>query len=103
MRYLYFLLVLFCIASTSIAQNKTEVFEISKPSTKILTSNYNKFTLIDVRDDTSKIGIVQKGMFNIKARLICVPPLNIQLQSTFDSLNPRPKLISSKIITRPPP
>ncbi len=86
MRYLYFLLVLFCIASTSIAQNKTEVFEISKPSTKILTSNYNKFTLIDVRDDTSKIGIVQKGMFNIKARLICVPPLNIQLQSTFDSL-----------------
>jgi hypothetical protein len=86
MRYLSLFLILFCIATSSLAQNKTEVFEISKPATKILASNYNKFTLLDIRDDTSTIGIVQKGMFNTKAKLICVPALDVQLRSTFVSL-----------------
>jgi hypothetical protein len=85
MRYLFFLFTII-ISNTASAQKRTEVFQLSTPTKKVEQSLFNKFSIIDIREDTSTIGIVQKGMFNSKAKLVCEPSLEKQLITTFDSL-----------------
>ena len=84
----------FCIAvlfflgagKTSNAQKTTEAFTFENKVTTEQSSYFSDFNLIDVRDDTASIGIIQKGILNKKVSLVCEPPLNDQLKTIFKQL-----------------
>src|ERR1700743_257433 len=71
----------------STAQKRTEEFELALPETKVTGSLYNSIILVDKRDDTSSLGIVQKGAFNAKAKVVAVTPLSDQLSKLVTALN----------------
>lgn len=68
------------------AQKVTETFKFENILTPRHSTYFNDFNLIDLREDTASIGIVQKGLLNKKATLVCEPPLNEQLKTVFKQL-----------------
>lgn len=72
------------------AQKKTEDFLISIPERKDIKSEFSKIKLIDARPDTTNVGIVQKGAFNSKAKVIPVKPLQAQFQELLSSISKNP-------------
>lgn len=82
------LIFLGIILSVSLySQKRTEDFSISFPDKKPEKSYYKTIQLIDVRIDTASLGIVQKGAFNAKARVIPTAPLNDQFQNLLNHIN----------------
>ena len=71
---------------TSHAQKITETFKFENTLTAEQSTYFSDFNLIDVRDDTAVIGIIQKGILNKKATLVCEPPLGNQLKTIFKQL-----------------
>lgn len=71
---------------TSLAQKNTEIFKFETRLTAEQSNYFSGFNLIDVRDDTASIGIIQKGILNKKVNLVCEPPLNEQLKTIFKQL-----------------
>lgn len=63
------------------AQQLTKDFELPKPGTLVTGSYYNAIEILDSRLDTTNFGIVQRGAFNRKARVIAKPSLHQQLQN----------------------
>lgn len=80
------LFFLFAGGTTSLAQKNTETFKFDTSVTTKPSNYFNGFNLIDVRDDTASIGIIQKGMLNKKTTLVCEPPLSDQLKTMFQQL-----------------
>ncbi|AKK72203.1 hypothetical protein [Chryseobacterium gallinarum] len=81
------LLITLCLASVSFSQKRTEDFSISFPDKKLEKSYYKTITLIDNRIDTTSLGIVQKGAFNTKARVVPTTHLSDQFQKLLDHIN----------------
>ncbi|MBV8328208.1 hypothetical protein [Chryseobacterium sp.] len=81
-----FLLTL-CVTSALSAQKRTEDFSISFPEKKLDQSYYKTIQLIDNRIDTTSLGIVQKGAFNTKARVVPTTSLSNQFQKLLDNIN----------------
>ncbi len=73
-------------ANTLFSQNLTKDFKISLPECSIEKSRYSSLDFIDSRIDTLKMGIVQRGAFNRKAKVIAEVPLSIQLKNVIESL-----------------
>lgn len=71
---------LLAVIKTSHAQKSTEVFKFENTLTSQQSSYFSYFSIIDARDDTASIGIVQRGVLNKKVALVCDPPLNEQLK-----------------------
>ena len=69
------------------SQSRTEDFLLSMPEKKVSNSLYKSIKLIDARIDTTSMGIVQKGAFNVKARVVPSIPLRKQFQDLITSLN----------------
>jgi len=72
--------------NTLFSQNLTKDFKISLPEHKIQKSCYSSIDYIDSRIDTLKMGIIQRGAFNRKAKVISKVPLSIQLKNVMHSL-----------------
>jgi hypothetical protein len=81
--------LLFSLFSFSIlfSQARTEDFQITMPEKKAVKSLYKTIKVVDARVDTTNLGIVQKGAFNTKARVVPTVPINTQLQDVLNSLN----------------
>ncbi len=77
---------LLAAGKTSLAQKNTETFKFENSHIAEQSNYFSEFNLIDVRDDTASIGIIQKGLLNKKTTLICDPSLNEQLKTTFQQL-----------------
>jgi hypothetical protein len=78
-----FLLTLFYI--NAYAQS-VENYDFRLPNYKITNSLYNKINLIDVRIDSTNMGIIQTGLANKKATVINKTPLSTQLYKILSSL-----------------
>jgi len=80
--------VFFLLAAgkTSRAQKNTETFKFENRLIAEQSNYFSGFNLIDARDDTASIGIIQKGILNKKTNLVCEPPLNEQLETIFQQL-----------------
>jgi len=83
------ILLLLCIfvCSGFYSQKRTEDFSISLPDTKLEKSYYKTIKLVDARVDSTSLGIVQKGAFNTKAKVVPTTSLSIQLQNLLDHIN----------------
>lgn len=75
------LLINFLSVINITAQKRIEDFQINIPEERNVKSAFKTITLIDARPDTTNVGIVQKGAFNAKAKVIPVTPLRDQLQN----------------------
>ncbi|MBW8524687.1 hypothetical protein K0U91_08275 [Chryseobacterium chendengshani] len=82
-----FVLAFAVLASFADAQKRTEDFSISFPDTKLEKSYYKTIQLIDARTDTTSLGIVQKGAFNNKAKVVPVTNLSDQFQNLLNHIN----------------
>ena len=80
------LFLLLLAATTAQAQQHTEAFHFKSPATVVSNSLYDSIHLIDMRDDTTNLGIVQKGAFNRKAKVVAEVALNIQVASLLKSM-----------------
>ncbi|MEC3874491.1 hypothetical protein [Chryseobacterium salviniae] len=69
------------------SQKRTEDFSISFPDKKLEKSYYNNIKLIDARIDSTSLGIVQKGAFNTKAKVVPTTNLNDQFQNLLNHIN----------------
>jgi hypothetical protein len=76
----------FSNVNSCLAQKATEAFKFENILTVAPSAYFSDFNLIDGRDDTSSIGIIQKGVLNKKVSLVCEPSLNEQLQTIFKQL-----------------
>jgi hypothetical protein len=70
----------------SYAQAKTEAYQISLPVSRISGSFYNNIHLMDIRDDSVSLGIVQKGAFNKRATVVAETPLATQFSNVLNAL-----------------
>jgi len=68
------------------AQNHSREFEISLPETKAYGSLYNKIVLVESREDSTQMGILQTGAFNRKATVVTKTPLATQLNTLMAAL-----------------
>lgn len=75
------------VTSIVFAQKRTEEFTITLPSKKVDKSYYKTIKLIDARADTTSLGIVQKGAFNTKAKVVPTTDLNDQFQNLLNQIN----------------
>ncbi|MET3035135.1 hypothetical protein ABXT08_03440 [Chryseobacterium sp. NRRL B-14859] len=80
-------LLMLCLTSVLFAQKRTEDFSISFPDKKLEKSYYKTIQLIDNRIDTTSLGIVQKGAFNAKAKVVPTSSLSDQFQKLLDNIN----------------
>lgn len=83
----YFILTTICITSVLFSQKRTEDFSISFPDQKLEKSYYKTIQLIDNRTDTTSLGIVQKGAFNAKAKVVPTTSLAGQFQNLLNHIN----------------
>jgi hypothetical protein len=84
-----FLLLLFIsFADTDLfSQDFTKDFKFTFPHDRIPHSLYNKIDILDLREDTASIGIVDAGVLNnFDAALVFKPQVATQLTDLFDSL-----------------
>lgn len=72
--------------STLFSQDRIKNFEISIPNYRIVNSEYRSINFLDVRMDTSTMGIVQLGAFNNNARVVAGIPLSQQLSKVIQSI-----------------
>ena len=86
MKKIPIVLLLIGIALIGFAQAKTEAFSISIPEGKISYSLYSHIRLLDIRRDTTDFGIIQKGAFNRKEKVIAETPFSVQFANVIDSL-----------------
>lgn len=82
---IFFFLVTY--SSLSFAQKGIKDFEISIPNEKVAGSIYNTLQVVDIRDDTTHLGIVQLGAFNKKVFVMAERPLQEQMQAVVRALN----------------
>ena len=68
------------------AQDLTKDFNLTLPKNKIQNSLYRSIDLVDSRIDTFRLGIVQVGIFNNKAKVIFGAPFFVQLKNVMSSL-----------------
>lgn len=80
------LLINFLSVISITAQKRTEDFQINIPEERNIKSAFKTITLIDARPDTTNVGIVQKGAFNAKAKVVPVTPLRNQFQNLLTSI-----------------
>ena|SRR5579872_6057053 len=78
-----------CSCTTVLAQGKTADFQLAAPEQKISNSLYSTIGYLDSRKDTTNLGIVQLGAFNIKAKVVPRIPFRQQLTAMLDSLTDR--------------
>jgi hypothetical protein len=69
------------------AQSATQNFYLTLPAKTVNGSLYRYISLIDLREDTQSIGIIQKGAFNKKVKLVPSPSLNFQFSNLLNGLN----------------
>lgn len=81
------IIILLLVSTFVFSQNRTEDFLISLPEKKVSKSLYKTIKLIDARVDSTNMGIVQKGAFNAKARVVPTTPLRIQFQNLLNTIN----------------
>jgi hypothetical protein len=86
MKYLLIVFYLMVMPSMACAQSKTETFAISIPEGKISNSLYSHIRLLDIRTDTTDYGVIQKGAFNRKERVITETAFSVQFAAVVDSL-----------------
>lgn len=80
-------IVAICALSTYAAKaQKTEPLTLGLPKDKISGSLYNKITVLDLRPDTSSLGIVQEGMLNRQVKVVAKQPLQLQFDNILKSL-----------------
>lgn len=79
-------LLILVFPSQAFEQALTKEFKLSLPEDKISNSYYNSIEVLDSRGDTSFFGIVQRGAFNRKARVIAEPGIREQVQNMFQVL-----------------
>lgn len=84
-RILPALIVLLAVMNSVYAQRKTESFAITIPENKIANSLYNRVNLVDIRPDTNDYGIVQKGAFNRKERVVPDLPFSVQFSNVVNA------------------
>jgi hypothetical protein len=65
---------------------KTEKLTFSLPQKKVANSLYNKIKLIDVRADTTNMGMIQTGAFNKPTAVVAKEPLANQLNNILAAL-----------------
>ena len=68
------------------SQSRTQNFQLALSDLKIQNSIYNSIKCLDSRYDTNSVGIVQRGIFNEKVKLIPKPSLNEQLINILNAL-----------------
>lgn len=68
------------------AQMATELHSFQLPEKKVVNSIYNSIAVIDARNDTTNLGIIQTGALNKKKLLIPKEPLSVQFQSILTAL-----------------
>lgn len=83
----FLFLAVICLASTLWSQKRTEPFTITLPSHKVEKSYYKTIQLIDKREDTTSLGIVQQGLLNAKAKVVPTSSISSQFQSILNSIN----------------
>ena len=81
------LIIILCTTGILSSQKRTEDFSISFPESKLDKSYYKTIKLIDKRIDTTSVGIVQKGAFNAKARVVPASRLSDQFQNLLNHIN----------------
>ncbi|MBI5856894.1 MAG: hypothetical protein HZB42_04510 [Sphingobacteriales bacterium] len=86
MKHLLIICHLAVMTSIACAQSKTETFTISIPPGKVSNSLYRHIGLLDIRNDTTDYGVIQKGAFNRKERVITEIPFSVQFATVVDSL-----------------
>lgn len=77
----------FFITVSVAGQKNTETLEIRLPEQKVANSLYKTIRVIDKRLDTTHYGIIQKGAFNRKLKVITEVPLEQQLSSVLNAFN----------------
>lgn len=83
---LFFLCLAACTYANLFGQVRTENFELKTTQNKISNSLYNFIEIIDIRDDTTNLGIVQKGAFNKKAKVVPEVALAVQLNNVLKEI-----------------
>jgi hypothetical protein len=81
--------ILFIISFAGIfthAQTKTEDFKITLPESKVSGCLYNSIRLLDIRNDTTDFGIVQKGTFNKKVKVVAETAIATQFNNLLNAM-----------------
>lgn len=76
--FLFLLVAVFFFNWKLFSQNRTESYDITIPDTVISGSLYSTLRLIDIRRDTLSTGIIQKGAFNKRVKIVAETPLRTQ-------------------------
>ena len=84
-KWLLTFLSLLIFSSVGHAQ-ATKQLIIPLPDSKIANSLYNKITILDIRADTTNLGMVRVGFFDKRATLIAKPSLSTQINNIFSAL-----------------
>lgn len=79
--------LLFSFSLYSYAQNKQESFQLALPENKIDNSLYKKIQVLDIREDTTSLGVMQKGAFNKQVKVVPEIPLSLQFSKLLSALN----------------
>ena len=86
LRLLFVPIFTFLLAGVAFAQKHLQEFQIAFPKTKISNSLYNRIQLLDVRNDTTNLGVVHEGYLNREETLIANPSLRKQLHIILSEL-----------------
>lgn len=83
------ILLLMTGPTIAFSQLNVQDFKISLPETKVSSSLYNSISLLDSRENTYDLGMVQTGLMNRPAVVMAYEPLEKSVQDIFQSLNPQ--------------
>jgi len=89
---------IFAFSIQSVFAQEVEPLALDLPQAKVKGSLYNHIQLLDLRPDTSGIGIVQKGLFNRQVKLIAQESLEAQFNNILKSLNDESAKTSELVI-----
>lgn len=85
MKY-FFVALQFMLWLPCFPQTKTDNFLISSPEARVYNGLYNSIRLVDIRKDTTDFGIIQKGAFNKKVKLVSEVPMSTQFSQLVSEL-----------------
>ena len=68
------------------AQN-VEPLTLNLPKEKVKSSLYNNIEVLDLRPDTTSLGVIQKGMLNRQVKIVAQEPLQVQFNNMLKALN----------------
>lgn len=74
------------ICMESFGQTKPAPFKITIPEKKVQGSLYNSIRLLDIRNDTTDFGIVQKGGYYQITKVMAETPLTLQFSTIINAL-----------------